>query len=92
MAGTILFGAIMLFNCDNFSILMASKVEGSYQSYYKEYLLPALNGEVSFTKEIYPYIILIVGIVFALIKGANGGLLIYQKKYALKLKKEKENN
>lgn len=92
MAGTILFGAIMLFNCDNFSILMASKVEGSYQSYYKEYLLPALNGEVSFTKEIYPYIILIVGIFFALIKGANGGLLIYQKKYALKLKKEKENN
>lgn len=92
MAGTILFGAIMLFNCDNFSILMASKVEGSYQSYYKEYLLPALNGEVSFTKEIYPYIILIFGIVFALVKGANGGLLIYQKKYALKLKKEKENN
>lgn len=90
MAGTILFGSIMLFNCDNFSILMASKVEGSYQSYYNEYLLPALNGEVSFTKDIYPYLILVFGIVFTLIKGVNGGLLIYQKKYALKLKKAKE--
>lgn len=90
MAGTILFGSIMLFNCDNFSILMASQVEGSYQSYYNEYLLPALNGEVSFTKEIYPYLILVFGILFTLIKTANGGLLIYQKKYALKLKKAKE--
>lgn len=90
MAGTILFGAIILFNCDNFSILMASQVEGSYQNYYEEYLLPALNGEVSFTKEIYPYLILVLGILFTLIKAANGGLLIYQKKYALKLKKAKE--
>lgn len=90
MAGTILFGAIILFNCDSFSILMASQVEGSYQNYYEEYLLPALNGEVSFTKEIYPYLILVLGILFTLIKAANGGLLIYQKKYALKLKKAKE--
>lgn len=88
MAGAILFGAIMLFLCDTFSILMASQVEGSYQNYYLEYLLPALNGEVSFKKEIYPYLILIFGILISLIKAGNGGLLIYQKKYAATLKKE----
>lgn len=82
MAGTLLFGAIMLFNCDNFTILMAQQVEGSYQNYYEQYLVLALNGEVSFTKEIYPYLILIFGIIIALSKSANAGLLIYQKKDA----------
>ncbi len=73
---------IMLFNCDNFTILMAQQVEGSYQNYYEQYLVLALNGEVSFTKEIYPYLILIFGIIIALSKSANAGLLIYQKKDA----------
>lgn len=86
VGGLIIFGAVMLFNCDKFAIMNAENVKDSYQNYYTEYLLPALNGEVSFTKTFYPTIILIFGLLTGLIKIFNGILLIYQKKFALKNK------
>lgn len=85
-AGAIIFGSIMLFNCDKFAIANASKVTDSYQNFYKEYLVPALNGELTFHKTFYPTLILIVGLLTGVIKIANGGLLIYQKQYAKKNK------
>lgn len=92
MAILCLFGGIMLFNCDRFSIMNASKVHDSYQNYYKEYLLPALNGEVMFKKTFYPTLILIVSILTSTIKGIDAFVLLYQKKVAkeLGLQKKKE--
>ncbi len=84
--GLILVGAIILFNCDKFAIMNAEQVKDSYQNYYLEYLYPAMHGELSFTKTFYPTLILIFGIITSIIKIANGTLLIYQKKFALKNK------
>ena len=85
-AGLILFGGFMLFFCDKFSIMNAKNVKDSYQNYYTEYLLPAINGEVSFQKTFFPVLLLIISILTALVKVANGCLLIFQKKFALKNK------
>lgn len=86
MAGLILVGAILLFNCDNFWIASAKRTAegatGSYANYYEEYLTRALNGEEYFRKTAYPTILLIVGLLTAIVKALNGGLLIYQKKFA----------
>lgn len=90
MGVSILIGVILLFNCDLLTIENAKNVTGSYQNYYEEYLLKALNGEEYFRKEAYPTILLIVGIITALIKFANAGLLIYQKKFALANRPSKE--
>lgn len=87
MAGTILLGSFLLFFCDQFSIMNASQVSGSYQNYYTEYLLKALNGEVSFSKTAYPLILLLIGILTALVKTFNGLLLLYQKKLGNAAKK-----
>lgn len=91
-AALVLFGGIMLFNCDKFSISNASKVADSYQNYYKEYLLPALNGEVMFQKTFYPTLILIVSIITAAVKSCDAAILIYQKKLGrqISLTKKKE--
>ena len=85
-AGLILFGGFMLFFCDKFAIMNAKNVKDSYQNYYTEYLLPAINGEVSFQKTFFPVLLLIISILTALVKVANGCLLIFQKKFALKNK------
>ena len=85
-AGLILFGGFMLFFCDQFAIMNAKNVKDSYQNYYTEYLLPAINGEVSFQKTFFPVLLLIISILTALVKVANGCLLIFQKKFALKNK------
>lgn len=85
-AGLILFGGFMLFFCDKFAIMNAKNVKDSYQNYYTEYLLPAINGEVSFQKTFFPVLLLISSILTALVKVANGCLLIFQKKFALKNK------
>ena len=84
--GLILFGGFMLFFCDKFAIMNAKNVKDSYQNYYTEYLLPAINGEVSFQKTFFPVLLLIISILTALVKVANGCLLIFQKKFALKNK------
>ncbi len=80
----IIIGVILLFNCDLLAIENAKHVTGSYQNYYEEYLLKALNGEEYFKKEIYPTLLLIVGIITAIVKFANASLLFYQKKFATK--------
>lgn len=85
-AGLILFGGFMLFFCDKFAIMNAKNVKDSYQNYYTEYLLPAINGEVSFQKTFFPVLLLIISILTGLVKVANGCLLIFQKKFALKNK------
>ena len=85
-AGLILFGGFMLFFCDKFAIMNAKNVKDSYQNYYTEYLLPAINGEVSFQTTFFPVLLLIISILTALVKVANGCLLIFQKKFALKNK------
>ncbi|MFA6830123.1 MAG: hypothetical protein WCR67_05420 [Bacilli bacterium] len=87
MAGTLVIGAFLLFFCDQLWILNASKVTGSYQNYYTEYLLPAINGEVMFKKTIYPTLLLVVSLLTCVVKIFNAGLLIYQKKYAKNAKK-----
>lgn len=86
-AGCVLVGAIVLFLCDKFTIIGAKNVSGAYASYYDEYLSKALNGELEFKKTMYPYLILIVGIVVALVKAFNGWLLLHQKKVAIDFKK-----
>ena len=92
MAVLAIFGGIMLFNCDKFAIQNASQVHDSYQNYYKEYLLPALNGEVMFHKTFYPTLILIVSIVTAAVKACDAAILIYQKKLGrqISLSRKKE--
>ena len=85
-AGLILFGGFMLFFCDKFAIMNAKNVKDSYQNYYTEYLLPAINGEVSFQTTFFPVLLLMISILTALVKVANGCLLIFQKKFALKNK------
>lgn len=82
----ILFGAVMLFNCDKFAVLNAKNVKDSYQNYYQMYLVPAMNGELYFRKTFYPTLILIVGCLTSLVKILNGLLLIYQKNFAKKNK------
>ncbi len=92
MAVLAIFGGIMLFNCDKFAIQNASQVHDSYQNYYKEYLLPALNGEVMFHKTFYPTLILIVSIMTAAVKACDAAILIYQKKLGrqISLSRKKE--
>lgn len=93
MGGLVIVGSIMLFCCDKFAIANAKAVENSYTYYYSEYLIPALNGEVSYGITFYPTLILLVGLVTGIFKIFNGLLLIYQKKYAkaykMKLKEGK---
>lgn len=87
-----LIGGIMLFNCDKFAILNAKNVDvGSYQNYYTEYLLPALNGEKSFTKTFYPTLILIFALLTTLVKAADAFVLLYQKKLGKQMKQQKLN-
>lgn len=86
MAGLLLIGGIMLFNCDKFTIAQAKQVTDSYTNYYKEYLLPALEGQDGgyFRKEAFPTILLIVCLLTALVKGIDGALLLIQKSIAEK--------
>lgn len=92
----VLVGCILLFNIDQIWIAAAKAYSesgnGSYHDYYNEYLLPALNGEVEFSKTFYPTLVLLVGIFTFLIKGFYGATLIYQKKFAKKNRPVKEEN
>ena len=54
VALTLIFGGIILFNCDKFWIESAKVVEGSYTNYYEVYLKPAMEGELYFGKDSYP--------------------------------------
>ena len=87
MAGALLFGAICFFLNDKIWIANASRIgPGSYANYYEDYLLPALAGEDGgyFKQEAYPIILGIVCLVTALVKGADGALLLFQRSFAKK--------
>lgn len=90
MAVVILIGAILLFNVDQLWIANAKATSelasGSYANYYKEYLVPAMNGEVSFAKTLYPTLLFIISLFAVLTKAAYGIVLLYQKNFAKKYK------
>ena len=78
----LVFGAIILFNCDKFWIENAKHVTGSYTNYYEVYLKPAMEGELYFGKDYFPTVVLVVCLIAGVIKLANSGLLLFQKYYA----------
>ena len=85
----LIFGAIVLYNCDFFWIEAAKRVTGSYTYYYEAYLLPALNGELYFAKDTFPTIVLVVCLIAGVVKLINCGMLLFQKYYARSVNKEK---
>ena len=89
VALTLIFGGIILFNCDKFWIESARQVEGSYTNYYEVYLLPAINGEIYFAKDTFPTITLVVCLVAGIVKVINSGALLFQKYYARSVSKQK---
>lgn len=87
-ASVLLFGGIILFNCDKLWIENAKHVTDSYTNYYETYLLPALNGEILFDTEYFPMYVLIVCAITAIIKYAYAAVLLFQKYYKKSLDKK----
>lgn len=87
-ASILLFGGIILFNCDKLWIENAKHVTDSYTNYYETYLLPALNGEILFDTEYFPMYVLIACVVASLIKFIYAGVLLFQKYYSKSLDKK----
>ena len=84
----LIFGGIVLFNCDLLWIEAAKRVTGSYTYYYEAYLMPAINGELYFGKDTFPTIVLVVCLIAGSIKLVNCGLLLFQKYFARHVNKE----
>ena len=78
----LIFGAIILLNCDKLWIENAKHVTGSYTNYYEVYLVPAMNGELYFAKDYFPTVVLVVCLITGIVKALNCGLLLFQKYYA----------
>ena len=77
----LIFGAIVLFNCDKLWIANAQRVTDSYTNYYETYLLPAINGELYFGKDAFPGIVFVVCLIAGIFKLVNCGMLLFQKYY-----------
>lgn len=95
MAAILIFAGIMFLICDKLTVAAASKVTaGSYANYYESYLAPALAGKDGgyFRLEAYPVILFIVCLLTALVKGAHGGMLLFQKSFAKKNKPQLGEN
>lgn len=84
----LIFGGIVLFNCDKLWIENAKHVTGSYTNYYEEYLLPAMNGELYFGKDYFPTVVLVVCLITGIFKAINCGVLLFQKYYARKVNQQ----
>ena len=84
----LIFGGIILFNCDKLWIENAKHVTGSYTNYYEEYLLPAMNGELYFGKDYFPTVVLVVCLITGIFKAINCGVLLFQKYYARKVNQQ----
>ena len=84
----LIFGGIILFNCDKLWIENAKHVTGSYTNYYEVYLKPAMEGELYFGKDYFPTVVLVVCLIAGLVKAANCGLLLFQKYYARKVNRQ----
>ena len=81
VGATLIFGAIVLFNCDKLWIANAQRVTGSYTNYYETYLLPAINGELYFGKDQFPGIVFVICLIAGIVKLVNCGMLLFQKYY-----------
>ena len=88
VAVCLIFGAIILLNCDKLWIENAKHVTGSYTNYYEEYLLPAINGELYFGKDYFPTVVLVVCLIAGIFKAINCGVLLFQKYYARKVNRQ----
>ena len=88
VAVCLIFGGIILFNCDKLWIENAKHVTGSYTNYYEVYLKPAMEGELYFGKDYFPTVVLVVCLIAGVIKAANCGLLLFQKYYARKVNRQ----
>ena len=88
VGASLIFGGIVLFNCDKLWIEAAKNVTGSYTYYYEAYLMPAINGELYFGKDTFPSIVLVVCLIAGSIKLINCGVLLFQKYYARSVSKE----
>ena len=84
----LIFGGIILFNCDKLWIENAKHVTGSYTNYYETYLVPAMNGELYFGKDYFPDVVFVVCLIAGLIKAVHCGLLLFQKFYARKVNRQ----
>ena len=84
----LIFGAIVLFNCDKLWIENAKHVTGSYTNYYETYLLPAVNVELYFGKDTYPTITFVVCLIVGIFKLLNCCSLLFQKYYARAVNKQ----
>ena len=84
----LIFGGIVLFNVDKFWISSAKAVTDSYTDYYATYLKPAMEGELFFGKCFYPTYTFIICLMAGVVKLVNCGILLFQKYYARKVKKE----
>jgi hypothetical protein len=85
VAVCLIFGAIILLNCDKLWIENAKHVTGSYTNYYEEYLLPAMNGELYFGRDYFPVVTFWVCLSVGIVKLINCGVLLFQKYYARKV-------
>ena len=84
----LIFGAIVLFNCDKLWIENAKHVTGSYTNYYEAYLVPAMNGELHFGKDYFPDVVFAVCLIAGIFKLINCGMLLFQKYYARKVNRQ----
>ena len=83
VAVLLIFGAIILFNCDKLWIENAKHVKGSYTDYYEVYLKHAVDGTAGyFVKDYFPIVVFAVCLFAGLFKLAHCGLLLFQKYYA----------
>ena len=84
----LIFGAIVLFNCDKIWIANAKSVTDSYTNYYEVYLLPAMNGEIYFAKDQFPDIVFGVCLGVGIFKLVHVCMLLFQKYYARYVNKQ----
>lgn len=82
MAGSVLFGGIVLVCCGVLSTTVATDL-GAGVGFKKQYLMPAIEAGTYKTLA-YPIILFVISLFTALIKAANGAFLLYQKSYVSK--------
>lgn len=83
MAGVLVFAGVMIANCVNLAIPMATNMGTT--PFKNSYLAPAVQAG-TFTTCIFPIIICAALIAIAVFKACRGGFLIYQRSYAKSVK------
>ena len=83
-AGTLVYGGLMIANCVDLAIPMATN--SGTTPFYNSFLKPALDAG-TFTTCSFPIIICVLLIAIALFKAFRGGFLIHQRNFALKNKR-----